>query len=135
MKVTKFITSFMKVAVLALFLASATPVYAEWQKLFNYDDTDFYVDLESIKKGWSVSSYTLLENYVGGADAGTSSVQSVKVDCKTSNHKMVRSDYYSKPFGRGRKTDYLMDDWIYPANGSVAAHVDKIVCAYINSKK
>ena len=135
MTVTKFINPFMKIAVLAIFLVSATPVYAEWQKLLNYDDTDFYVDLESIDKGWSVSSYTLLENYVGGDFAGGSSVQSVKVDCKTSNHKMVRADYYSKPFGRGRKTDYLEDDWIYPANGSVVALVDRIVCAYINSKK
>jgi len=51
----------MGIVALATLLVSATPVHAEWQKILNYCDTNFYVDLESIiyNKGRNVCSYGL----------------------------------------------------------------------------
>ena len=127
-------TSVLQILVLVLLGVLANPAYAKWTKLMSYNGTDFYVELETIKQGWTIVSYRLLENYLGGDFVGESSVQSIEVNCRTKHHRMVRADYYSKHFGRGKKIDYLTEDWIYPTDGSVADYLDRGVCGYLSSK-
>ncbi|MDA9300633.1 surface-adhesin E family protein [Amylibacter sp.] len=127
-------TSALQILALVVLVLLATPANAKWTKLMSYNNTDYYVELGTIKQGWSIVSYQLLENYVGGNFVGESSVQSIEVDCRTKRHRMVRADYYSRHFGRGRNTDYLTEDWAYPTEGSVADYLDRGVCGYLSSR-
>ena len=112
-------------------LTIATAAHAKWEKLMTYDGTDFYVDLMSVKSGWTTSSYTLLENY----SSGESSVQNIQVKCKSLKHKTDNAIYYSRLFGKGKIIDELREDWTQPAKGSVADAIDRAICGYIKSKR
>jgi hypothetical protein len=125
---------FLQLVIMATLAGMATPASAQWTKLMSNYNTDYYVELGTIKQGWTIVSYQLLENYVGGNFAGESSVQSIEVNCRTKRHRMVRADYYSRHFGLGQNLDYLTEDWVYPAEGSVADHLDQGVCGYLRSK-
>ena len=118
-----------------IFVSLATTAQARWEKMMNYDGTDFYVDLSSVKSGWTTSSYMLLENYLTGYSAGQSSIHLIQVKCKSLKHKMVEATYYSGLFGRGSFTDKLHEEWVQPVRGSVADALDRAVCGYIKSKK
>ena len=53
-------TSVLQILVLVLLGVLANPAYAKLTKLMSYNDTDFYVELETIKQGWTIVSYRLL---------------------------------------------------------------------------
>ena len=91
------------------------------------------VTTDTINEGWMIVSFQLLENYIAGNFAGESSVQSLEVNCKTKQRSMVRTDYYSRHFGRGGNIDFLTEDWVYPAKGLVNDLLDRGVCGYLRT--
>jgi hypothetical protein len=121
----------MRLIVFFICLNIATAAQAQWEKLMTYDQTEFYVDLKSVKSGWITSSYLLLENY----SSGESSVQKIQVKCKSLKHKTEKAVYYSRLFGKGKIIDELNEDWTQPVKGSVADLIDRAICGYIKSKK
>lgn len=87
--------------VLILFCFSAEAV-AEWTMIQTNDDSNLYVDFDSIKKsGDLIKVLSLNDFYLAQQKQGLSSQWEELVDCKNKKFKALSINYYAENMGKG----------------------------------
>lgn len=87
--------------VLILFCFSAE-VAAEWTMIQTNDDSNLYIDFDSIKKsGDLIKVLSLNDYYLAQQKQGLSSQWEELVDCKNKKFKALSINYYAENMGKG----------------------------------
>jgi hypothetical protein len=87
--------------VLILFCFSAE-VAAEWTMIQTNDDSNLYIDFDSIKKsGDLIKVLNLNDYYLAQQKQGLSSQWEELVDCKNKKFKALSINYYAENMGKG----------------------------------
>jgi len=87
--------------VVILFCFSAE-VAAEWTMIQTNDDSNLYIDFDSIKKsGDLIKVLSLNDYYLAQQKQGLSSQWEELVDCKNKKFKALSINYYAENMGKG----------------------------------
>ncbi|CAN1543212.1 MAG: hypothetical protein K9J28_05635 [Sulfuritalea sp.] len=87
--------------ILILFCLSAE-VAAEWTMIQTNDDSNLYIDFDSIKKsGDLIKVLNLNDYYLAQQKQGLSSQWEELVDCKNKKFKALSINYYAENMGKG----------------------------------
>ena len=102
-----------------------------WKKAGNKNNTDIYVDMDSVKYRENYLYYWSLANIDRPTEEGyRSSMMKIKADCKTKKIMLLTQIFFKQPMGEGEKaaSESYQKEWMEVNKNFPAYKISKVLC-------